>query len=48
MKKYSYDVNKYDFVNQIESLYGISDLSMVHSQWSDAVEYEVLDDVETD
>ena len=48
MKKYSYDFSKYNFVKEIEKLYGVNDLSEIHNQWSDAVQYGVLNDVKTD
>tara|TARA_Y100000593_G_scaffold91400_1_gene180057 strand:+ start:990 stop:1628 length:639 start_codon:yes stop_codon:yes gene_type:complete len=48
MKRYSYDINKYDFVSEIESLYDINDLDEIHNQWGDAKVYDVLDDVATD
>ena len=48
MKKYSYDTDKYDFVNEIGNLYDINDLDLIHTQWKDAKTYDVLDDVTTD
>ena len=48
MKKYKYDIKKYDFVGEIETLYKVNDLSEIHNQWSEAIKYDVLDDVSTD
>lgn len=48
MKKYSYDFNKYNFVKEIQKLYGIDDLSEIHNQWSGAIKYDILNDVKTD
>tara|TARA_Y100000004_G_C8892502_1_gene402684 strand:+ start:231 stop:872 length:642 start_codon:yes stop_codon:yes gene_type:complete len=48
MEKYKYDLDKYDFVYIIENLYDVSDLDLIHKQWKNAVNYEVLDDVRTD
>tara|TARA_Y100001938_G_scaffold103932_1_gene141899 strand:- start:2758 stop:3399 length:642 start_codon:yes stop_codon:yes gene_type:complete len=48
MKKYDYNIDKFNFVKEIENLYEISDLDMVHAQWKDAKTYDVLNDVETD
>ena len=48
MKFVKYDTSLYNFVDEIQKLYSVSDLSEVHNQWSDAEIYEVLDDVKTD
>ena len=48
MKKYKYDTDKYDFVREIEDLYDINDLDLIHFHWDGAKKYDVLDDVSTD
>ena len=48
MKKYKYDTDKYDFVREIEDLYDINDLDLIHFHWDGAKKYDVLDDVRTD
>ena len=48
MKKYNYDVNEYDFSNEIKELYKINNLDEIHSEWSGATKYDVLNDVKTD
>ena len=48
MKKYSYDINKYNFVDEIKKLYDITDLDLIHEQWGGSKVYDVLDNVSTD
>ena len=48
MRKLSYNIDKYDFVSEIEKLYDICDLENIHNQWSEAKKYDILDDVEFD
>lgn len=48
MKKYSYDTNKYPFSSEVEKLYGVRDLELIHKQWIGARKYDLLDDVATD
>ena len=48
MKIIEYDVSLYNFVEEITSLYQISNLSDIHNQWSGAKNYDILDDVKTD
>ena len=47
-EKYSYDIDKYDFVQVIENLYDVCDLDLIHTQWENAIDYEILDNVKTD
>lgn len=48
MKKYNYDISEYDFSNEIKKLYKINNLDEIHSEWSGATKYDVLNDVKTD
>jgi len=48
MKKFNYNIKKYDFANEIKKLYNISNLDNIHSEWDKAISYDVLDDVKTD
>ena len=48
MKKYSYDINRYNFVDEIKKLYDITDLDLIHEQWDESKVYDVLDNVATD
>lgn len=48
MKKFKYNINEYDFKSEILKLYNISNLDEIHSEWSNAIEYDVLDNVRTD
>ena len=48
MKKINYDTEKYNFVTELQKLFKVNDLSMIHEQWSLARSYDLLDDIETD
>ena len=48
MKKFNYDVAKYNFVEKIKDLFSIANLDKIHSEWDNAQNYDLLDDVETD
>ena len=48
MKLLKYDVNQYPFSDIIKKLYEIDNLELIHKQWKNAREYDLLDDVRTD
>ena len=48
MRKYNFDIEKYEFLEEIKKLFDITDLSLIHKQWSGAKTYDLLNDVETD
>ena len=48
IKKYKYNIDTYNFVGKVEKLYNINDLSEIHSDWSGAIKYDILDDIEAD
>ena len=48
MKKYSYDVERYNFIQEVNNLFEVKDLSNIHNEWVKAISYDILNDVETD
>ena len=48
IKKYKYNIDTYNFVGKVEKLYNVNDLSEIHSDWSGAIKYDILDDIEAD
>ena len=48
MKKYNYNMKKYNFTDEIKKLYNIDNLSEIHDKWNKAKRYDLLNDVETD
>ena len=48
MIRYNYDTDSYPFVDYLLDLYQVSDLSLLHKQWSEAKTYDLLNDVQTD
>jgi len=48
MKIVNYDNNKYNFLTVLQTLYGVSNLQLIHKDWEKARSYELLDDVKTD
>ena len=48
MKKIKYDILKYNFAKEIESLYKITNLEMIHEEWESSREYDLLDSVKED
>jgi len=48
MKIINYNPIQYNFINELQTLYEITDLQQIHSDWREAKSYELLDDVKTD
>ena len=48
MQKYTYEIETFDFAQEIKTLFDIEHLDEIHSEWSGAKAYEVLNDVATD
>jgi len=48
MKKYSYDIEKYNFVLEVKNLFEVKTLSNIHKEWEKAISYDVLDNAEKD
>ena len=48
MEKFTYEVGSFNFAKEIKDLYGVENLDNLHLEWSEAEEYDVLDDVVTD
>ena len=48
VKVFTYDVNQYDFVQEVSKVYNVTDLSEIHNQWVGAKKYHLLDKMEED
>lgn len=48
MKTILYDVDKYNFVEEVRRLYDVEDLCEIHNQWNHAKPYDILDDPSKD
>jgi hypothetical protein len=48
MKIIEYDISKYNFIDELHTLYEINNLQQIHKDWSQAKSYELLNDVKTD
>jgi len=48
MRKFSFDYEKYNFDKKLLKIFNIPDLSRIHIDWPEAIEYDMLNDVKTD
>jgi len=48
MKIVDYNTAKYNFIQELQKLYGIDNLDQIHKDWEGAKAYKLLDDVKTD